>query len=318
MGIAVSLLFAACGKQEAPVTTGVQGQANAAQPAMSAAEVEELQAENRKLRAEITTLRDQVHELSLTPDVLLTRVNDALAVDRVDEAGQAREALNKRFAGSAQTKAANAALAKYDAVVAQRAARAKALEARGFYALQPEKAPVVGGVTVRVESLQMGGRWQFDTHGDEWHYRDAERGERFVLMRTAIHSADKSPNLPDVGVYLIDGKKMTRIAEMRYEFRRWSSYGTFIGLHHDFKNDFAHTSTVPFNAAASISVANASQPFAVVVTGELCHERSSVIGQPDVAYKFRHSCSSKAELDVDDFANGSYRVLAFFNRPKGQ
>ena len=300
---AASLLLIACSKQEAPAT--------------SAAETERLKADNAKLQAEIDALRKQVEELSLTPQLLLARVNDALAADKAAEARQASEALDKRFADSPQAKAAKAGLTKYEAAAVEREAQAKALEARGFYALQSQSAPTVSGVTVRVESLQLGKRWQFDVHGDEWHYRDAERGERFVLMRTTLQSTDKSPNLPDVGVYRIDGKKMTLLTRMSYEFRRWSSYGTFIGLHHDFKNDFAHTPTVPFNAAASISDDDARKPFAVVVTGELCHERGTQIGQPEIVYRRRYSCSSKTDLEIEDFAKGGYRVLAFFNRPKG-
>lgn len=319
--LAASLLLSACGKQDAPVAaaaaTGATAKPDATAPATSSAETERLKADNAKLQAEAAVLRKQVEELSLTPQVLLARVTVALAADKAAEARQASEALDKRFAGSEQAKAAKAALSRNEAAVAAREAQAKALEARGFYALQPQSAPTISGVTVRVESLQLGGRWQFDVHGDEWHYRDAERGERFVLLRTTLQSTDKSPDLPDVGVYRIDGKKMTRLAQMRYQFRRWSSYGTFIGLHHDFKNDFSHTPAIPFNAAASISDEDARKPFAVVVTGELCHERGSRIGQPDVVYSPRYSCSSKAELDADDFAKGDYRVLAFFNRPKG-
>lgn len=319
--LAASLLLSACGKQEPPVATaaaaGATAKPNATAPAMSSAEIERLKAENAKLQAEAAVLRKQVEELSLTPQVLLKRVTEALAAGKAADARKAGETLDTRFAGSAQAKEAKATLARHELAVAAREAQAKALEARGFYALQPQSAPTIMGVTVRVESLQVGGRWQFDVHGDEWHYRDAERAERFVLLRTTLHSTDKSPKLPDVGVYRIDGKKMTRLAQMRYEFRRWSSYGTFIGLHHDFKNDFAHTSAIPFNAAASISDEDARKPFAVVVTGELCHERGSTIGQPEVVYRLNYSCSSKADLNAEDFANGGYRVLAFFNRPKG-
>lgn len=315
-----SLLICACGRQEGPVTAAAVTGATAkpdATASVSLAENERLKADNAKLQAEVAILREQIEELSLTPQVLLARVTEALATDKAAEARHASEALDKRFGDSSQAKAARTALARHDAAVAASEVQAKALEARGFYALQPQSAPAVSGVTVRVESLQLGGRWQFDVHGDEWHYRDAERGERFVLLRTTLQSTDKSPDLPDVGVYRIDGKKMTRLAQMRYEFRRWSSYGTFIGLYHDFKNDFAHSPAIPFNAAASISDEDARKPFAVVVTGELCHERGSKIGQPEVVYSPRHNCASKAELDADDFAKGGYRVLAFFNRPKG-
>jgi hypothetical protein len=110
---------------------------------------------------------------------------------------------------------------------------------------------------------------------------------------------------------------MRYVAAMRYEFRRWQSFGTFIGLYHDFGNDFAHSAAVPFAAAASIDDDVAKKPFAVVATGEFCHSRQSRIGQPDIQYRLQYDCKRKETLSADDFSTGSYRVLAFFNKPKG-
>lgn len=262
-------------------------------------------------------LRTRVDELSLTPPILLARVTDALTKGRPEDARQASKALDVRFSESPQAKSARAALADYDEAAKARDAQAKALEARGFYGLQVQNTPTIAGITARIESIKLGGRWTFDTHGDEWHYRDAERGERFVLLLTTLSSTAKNPNLPDIGIYRIDGKKMIRLAQMEYNFRRWSSYATFIGLYHDFKNDFAYTKAISFNAAASISDEDAKKPFAVVASGSLCHERGSKIGQPEVQYSLRYDCPSKSELDTNDFTKGGYRVLAFFNRPKG-
>ena len=319
--LVTSLLVSGCSKQEAPIdaarAVGTASKDNALVVAGSSDETERLRTDNAKLRAEAILLRKLVEELSLTPQVLLARVTEALASDKSTEARQASEALDKRFPNSAQAKAAKDAVAKHEAAAMARELQAKAIEARGFYALQPQPTSTVSGVTVRVESLQVGGRWEFNVHGDEWQYRDVERGQRFVLLRAKLQSTDKSPELPDVAIYRIDGKKMTRLAQLSYEFRRWSSYGTFIGLYHDFSNDFAHTASVPFNAAASINEDDAKKPFAVVTTGQLCHERGSQIGQPEVVYRLRYDCESKTDLVAEDFAKGGYRILAFFNRPKG-
>jgi len=310
---AVALLsLAGCDEQEQKGTT-----TNAPQAEEPTAKIRRLTVENAKLKAEVVALRKRVDELSLTPSVLLAHVTEALTEDRSAEARQASKALDTRFAESSQAKAARVAIAKYDAAVKTREAQAMALEARGFYALQAQNAPTADGIRVRVESIKLGGRWTFDAHGDEWQYRDAERGEHYVLLLTTFESTEKNPNLPDVGIYRIDGKKMMRLAQMEYEFRRWSSFGTFIGLYHDFKNDFAYTKAIPFNAAASISDEDAKKLFVVVVTGNLCHERGSKIGQPEVRYSLSYDCASKSELNISDFTKGGYRVLAFFNRPKG-
>jgi len=284
--------------------------------AATAAELQALKQENQQLKSEVLNLRRQVEDLSQTPQVLLDKVTESVKAEDVAVARETIATLEKRFGNVPQVGVARQLVAKLESSLQEREAQAKRLEAMGFYALKPTAAPNIHGVTVRVESLKFGKRWTFDSYGDSWHYRDAERGTQFLLLNAVIQSVDKNPNLPEIGVYRIDGKKMVRIGFFGYEFRRWSSHGTFIGLYHDFKNDFAHSQSVPFNAAARIDDSDASQPFAVVVTGLLCHERTEKIGQPEIAYRLQSSCDPKNQLSPDDFLQGEYQVIAFFNKPK--
>jgi len=191
------------------------------------------------------------------------------------------------------------------------------MEAKGFFALQPQKTTSINGITVQVESVQIGKRWISDAYDSTYHYLDAERGESFVLLRTTIQSKEKEPTLPDFVVYRIDGKKMIQVISMSYAFRRWERHATYIGLYHDTSNDFAYSPSVPFSLAGVITEADANAPLALVSTGELCQTRVTKLRRPEVGYRRAGDCPTKQELTLDDFASGKYRVLAFFNRPRG-
>lgn len=278
-----------------------------------------LKSENARLQNEIRALSAKVEELSQTPQLLLDKVQALIRAGSLTDAETVTNVLETRFGASSQLKTARADLAQAKARVAAQAAQTQLLEAKGFYALKPTAAAKVGEFIIKVESVSLGNRWMSDAHGDQYLYRDARRGQKFVLLRTALQSTDKSldPDLPDIGVYQVQGKMMTRVAGFSYEFRRWSSYGTYIGLYHDFKNDFSHSSTVLFNAGASLDEEDAKKPFAVVATGLFCHERKKRIGQPELEYTARYECRAKDTLSTEDFSSGDYQVLSFFNKPKG-
>lgn len=310
--LVIACLLGACGKPAS------QNEAKSGVPATaSSAQAQALSAENAQLKAEVARLKAQVEALSVTAQTLLDRVSSALAADDLEQARTSVDTLEQRFAQSPQAKAARAQLARAEARQQQKQALAKQLEARGFYALPTTNAAQVDDITLKVESIEFGERWTFDSRSDEWSYREAERGQRFLLLKTTIQSNLKNPMLPDVAVYRIDGKQMALLERLRYEFRRWEGYGNYIGLYHDFRNDFAHSPAVSFNAAASIDAELTRQPLAVVVTGEMCHEKETRIGQPAIGYSPRYDCKPKAELSLEDFTKGKARVLSFLNKPKG-
>lgn len=288
-------------------------------PAQPTALESQLKRQNALLLAEVQALRKQVQDLSQTSQVLFEAVQAAVNTENLAQAQASADKLEQRYGPSAQSKSARADIARLQAKLKAKEEQAQRLDAMGFYALKPTSAAKTGEFIIKVDSLSMGTRWSFDSRDDGNHYRDVRRGEKYVLLKTTLQNTNKShdPYLPDIAVYRIEGKNMNRIAPFTYEFRRWQSYGSFIGLYHDFKNDFAHSSSVSFNAAASIDQEIAKTPFAVVVTEGLCHERKEKIGQPEIEYQYRSQCGAKETLSVDDFKSGGNQVLGFFNKPRG-
>lgn len=318
-GIAALLILSGCGERAVqPVVVGASTASTSESP-VSAAKFAALQQENERLKAQVALLTVQVEDLGQTPQVILDRVLQLVDAESLTEAEAMLTTLEQRYGPDGHAKTAKKAIAQLVSKLDARVEQARLLDARGFYALKPSRSVAVDGFVIKVESLGLGTRWLFNTHDTRYNYRDVQRGQKLVLLKTTLQSTDKShdPNLPDIGVYAIEGKEMRQLATMRYEFRRWSSYGTYIGLYHDFKNDFAHTSSIPFTAAASIDEEMANKPFAVVATGHLCHSRGVQIGQPEVLYRKTSFCSSKDVLTTEDFNAGGYRIIAFFNKPKG-
>lgn len=77
------------------------------------------------------------------------------------------------------------------------------------------------------------------------------------------------------------------IGKLSYEFRRWKDYGSYLGNHADYGNDFAHSSTIPFNLGLQVSeeIINEHEIY-LVLNRNGCFMRSSdSYGRPKVQYK---------------------------------
>lgn len=313
-----ALLTAGCSDNKS--TASKPGASNAAPSANSAApDAAKLKSENEQLRREVQALKAEIDDLKQTPEVLLQRVRERVSAGELKDAGIWANRLEKRYGETPQLKQARAEMAALEKKLMAQEEEARRVESMGFYALRPLGNDTVGPFHIKVESLGVGTRWSFDSNSNSSHYRDSRRGEKYVLLRTTLKNTngDEDALLPDLAVYRIEGKEMKRIDGMEFEFRQWMSYSTFIGLHHDFKNDFSRTASVPFNAAAIISDEDAKLPLALVSSGLNCMKRTEQIGQPEVGYRRMPGCAGADTLTTKDFLEGKYRVVAYLNKPKG-
>jgi hypothetical protein len=105
---------------------------------------------------------------------------------------------------------------------------------------------------------------------------------------------------------------MTLLGNLRYRFRRWQDFGAYLGTHADFRNDFSHSSTIPFSIGVALGDAESMRrPLYLVATREGCHKRHhDRLVQPPVHYIPGNCASLKKTLTVDDFKDGSLAVLS--------
>lgn len=169
---------------------------------------------------------------------------------------------------------------------------------------------------VKVSTVALSNQWTFDSYSDEWHYRSAERGDKFIVVKLSITADNKDPLLPAVSLYKIENGKMFWMSDLEYKFVRWQDFATYLGNYADYKNDFAHTATIPFTLADSFSEKLLNDATIIVVVHHKgCYQRQyDRFGNPPVSYVQKDFTAPNA-LDPAE-AGKSYSVIKIFNKQK--
>lgn len=274
------------------------------------------QSEYDKLKTELTECKKTVEELQNTPQVRLANGQQFLSKnDKINAKKELNELITK-FGETDEAKKAKILLAdieKQEQEIKEKEERKRTL---GFKILKESSFVNAIDVNVKFNSITTGQQWVFDNYGDEWRYRSAERGEKYILAKVAISSDNKNPELPPIGVYKMTSGTLSLIGTMGYEFSRWDDYSSYLGNDHDFKNDFAHTKTISFSLGLSVSNENINNDAVfVVVKKENCFSRSTDrFGNPPISYN-SSGCNLKSTLTVDDF-DKDYVLVKIFNKNK--
>lgn len=274
------------------------------------------QSEYDKLKAELTECKKTVEELQNTPQVRLSNGQNFLLKNDIANAKKEFNDLITKFGGTDEAQKAKSLIADIEKQEQEKKAEEEQKRTLGFKILKESTSVNAGAVTVKFNSINTGQQWVFDNYGDEWRYRSAERGEKYVLAKVSISSDNKDPELPPIGVYRMTNGTLSLIGTMGYEFSRWDDYSSYLGNDHDFKNDFAHTKTISFSLGLSVSNESMNNDAVfIVVKKENCFYRSTdKFGNPPVSYN-SSGCNLKSTLIVDDFYK-DYVVVKIFNKNK--
>lgn len=268
------------------------------------------------LNSDLIECRKIVEELQNTPQVRLSNGQKYFLAADFANAKNELKLLIEKFSDSNEAKKAKSLLVeieKREQEIKEVAERKKTL---GFKILKEIKLITVGEIKMNFGNIETGQKWIFDRYGDEWRYRSAERGEKFVLAKLSISSDNKNPVLPPIGIYIMKGGELVLNGTMGYEFSRWDDYASYLGNNHDFKNDFAHSKSIPFSLGLSVSNDNLNDyPVFIIVKKENCFYRdTNRFNNPPVAYS-PSGCYLKPNLTLDDFEN-EYVVVKIFNKNK--
>ena len=263
------------------------------------------------LRAEVTRLRAENAQLRMSPAALAAEVESAVRAEDGDKAKAALKRLTDRYPLSAE--AAQAGKRVDALLVKQRAAQeeAKRMAALGFKALRTTPYFSHGETSMGLTATGVVRRWNFDWYGDGWKYLDAEKGRKFVTATVTVASRSKDPLLFGIGAYVANGATLTHVGKVRYRLIRWRDYGSFLGTQADFRNDFAHSSRIPFSIGVSVADEDLRRrPLYLVATREGCHRRLyERFGQPPIQYVPGNCHSLKPTLTIADFKDGSLAVI---------
>lgn len=259
-------------------------------------ERDELAAKVNADAAVIQALRDSVTMLSFPADQRLTKINSLVSSGEYTAAKQEISRLTTLFPESKEAKSAPAILERIDKLIAQKRAEEERIKALGFKALKASTAFKIDYNKVDLTSISVGNTFTFDSYGDRYFYRTADRGNKYITAAMKITSDSKDPQLPQLAVYKISGDSMTWEGNFSTEFARWDDYGSYLGNDHDFGNDFAKTSSVRFKIGKEVSEEIVKGPYALIMKKENALNRKyerfdnppiSYIGSVDYPYTLR-------------------------------
>ncbi|HSH91223.1 MAG TPA: hypothetical protein VK996_14645 [Ramlibacter sp.] len=263
------------------------------------------------MKTEIARLSAENAQLRATPAAMAAEVEVAVKAKDAQAAQAALKRLMDRYPASPEV---NPSIQRVSSMVAQLRAEqdeARRIAALGFKAIKVKPSFTHNDTTLTVGSAAVGKTWTYDSYGTGWKYLEAEKGKRFVMLRATLASKNKEPSPFGVAAYSSEGGTLTRLGIMRYRFARWTDFGSYLGNHADYRNDFAHSPSVAFSLGVQAADEQlARRPIYLVATREGCHTRTyERLAQPRVHYVPGACLSLKPTLTLDDFKDGSLAIV---------
>lgn len=294
-GLAFSMALSGCGNQTSADTRSKEHALTA--------QVEALETENSRLKAENAELR-------ATPSALLADVGRQVEDRHIANAESALSKLSNKFPESQESKLATKLVDRLKEEEEEKAREAARLAALGFNGLKVTAKLSNTESTLQLRSATTSSRWVFDSYGDEWYYKEAEKGQRFITAKVTVSSKDKNPRLMGVAAYVANGAQLERLGTFEYRFARWDDYASYLGNEADYRNDFAHSSSIPFSIAASVNKDDLKGAVYLVATKEGCFTRSADRFRNPPVWYYSSACASlPLNLTLEDFSTGKLAVL---------
>lgn len=267
-------------------------------------QLSDLKTELKKTKVELSNCSAELTEIKNTAENRFIRAKKLLSEKNLNSAKIEFQGIIENFKGTKDAKAASKEITKIDKTIEQQRIESERKKALGYKVLKPTMRVKYDDLSLKFDKIWKGKRWSFDDYGNQYFLRDAERGNSHIMARVSITSEKNNPLLPAILVYQMNNGELKYLGTQGYKFRRWKDYGSYLGNHADYGNDFSHSKTIPFNCGIQLSNDDLkSGTIYVVLKKQGCFNRTKVdYGNPEIAYK-ESSCSSKRILKVEDFDN---------------
>lgn len=258
-----------------------------------------------KLQRELTECKKQVEELKNTPSNRLLKAQEHISKDDFKNAKIELNILIDKFRDTPEAQKGELLLQKIEKdekIQKENEERKKVL---GFKILKEKTTVVIDNITLKFKSVKTSKRWTFDNDKyDYYKYRDAERGNIFVVANVSVTSKVKQSKIPLVSVYKIINGQLKLHGIMKREFL------------YDYENrtdaDFKYVSTVVFAQAIEISKNTLDNTAVFVVVKNSNCSRYEYGYYLDTDSK---GCDIKSTLTVDDF-DKDYSLIKILNKEK--
>lgn len=184
-----------------------------------------------------------------------------------------------------------------------------------FKALKPSLNIKTDSLKIKVSNLKFSNSFTFDRYSDTYHYREAERGNKYLSFNANISAENKNPKLPLFYVYVYENSKLNLISStsgMKYEFYRWEDYGSYLGNEADYSNDFRRSKTVRFAIGEELIVNDYKdkEVYLVLSKKNFAYKTPTRIGNPEIEYApFTTNKSIPKEIiELDEFDENFYLI----------
>src|SRR5690606_2321252 len=153
-------------------------------------------------------------------------------------------------------------------------------------------------------------RFTFDRYDDTYHYKDAERGDKYITANITITSKTKDPMLHGFGLYCMDADSALNLVGMfSYRLFRWEDYGTYLGNYNDNKNDFAYSESIKFALGLSMPDSLLNKKLLVLTREKPFYTRTvNRYDTPPVSYISSGTMLNNISADYEWNENGYVKV----------
>lgn len=262
----------------------------------------------------IKVLRDSISILSFPANQRIEKIRSLITEEKYSDAKKEITKLTNVFPNSKEAKETTELLDKITGLENKKILEEERRKALGFKGIKAVASCKIGYNKIDVSNITIGNTFTFDSYDSYYHYRTADRGNKYITAVMKITSESKNPQLPQPAIYSIVGDKMKLVGRFTVEFARWDDYGSYLGNDHDFGNDFAKTSSVRFKIGEEVSDEVIKKPYAIVLKKENVLSRNyERFNDPPISYN--GFVDYPYQLTLEDFSKESsnYYVLKIAN-----
>jgi len=149
----------------------------------------------------------------------------------------------------------------------------------------------IGDVTLTFPKLEFLPEWRRDYYGDEYRFYQAERDRSYAIFSKVSVSTtptNKSPSLPQISIYKLEGDSLKLVNTMAWALLRWEDYSTYLGNEPDHANDFRFSEVVHFTLGAEVDDQVLENHLIALASTRPCVSRTeSRFSNPPVRYEAR-------------------------------
>ncbi|NDV15570.1 hypothetical protein GO009_05980 [Muricauda sp. TY007] len=272
----------------------------------NSSELEKLKTENKKLTVMVDSLLKTPENRYNKAYGLLEQNNDSLALSELKQ-------LVQYYPKSDYAEKAVDEISRIEAEQKKQKEEEERIKRLGFKAVKAATKIKYDYLTLNFTDIQFRENFVFDSYDDRYHYRSAERGSKYLVVRVSITSEVNNASLPRILAYALKDGELISITPLglRYEFRRWEDYGSYLGNNADYGNDFAQISTIGFNLGSQISESEFKgfPIYVVMQKTKAFHRNEGRFDNPPVSYK-ADDHNYKNILTLQDFSDtGDYLLV---------